>query len=111
MLCIICAAHTNNQVPFAGTNKYGRLVAVKEPPLALLRGLAVSAGSHMSHQTGQELLQAYHLAPDNQQQFELLTGGSLPTGHNEAEISAAMQDSCSPADSGDASCSEGTRTC
>ena len=81
-------------------------MAVREPPLDLLRDLASSAGSHMSHQTRQELLQAYHLAPNEQQQYALLRGGSLPTGRTIATTSRAVQGSCSSADSGDSSCSE-----
>ena len=109
MFCITCAAHADFKALSAGiaehSDKPNRLVAVREPPLDLLRGLAASAGSHMSHQTAQELLQAYHLAPHEQQQCELLRGGSVPTGRSNAEPPQAVQGSCSPADSGDA-CSE-----
>ena len=106
--CITCAAHADPKISFAGvverSSEHGRLVAVQEPPLDLLRGLAACAGSHMSHQTRQGLLQAYHLTPHEQQQCELLRGGSLPTGASKAEVSRARQGSCSPADSGNALC-------
>ena len=115
VLCITCAAYADPKAPSAGiaehSDEHGRLLAVREPPLELLRSLAASAGSHMSHQTGQELLQAYHLAPHEEQQYELLRGGNLPPGRSDAEISQAMQGSCSPADSGDASCSEENSPC
>lgn len=71
-------------------------MAVKAPPLDLLRGLASPhASSSISHQTGQEtLLRSFNLSPATQQQYRYeLLGGRLTC--------PAMQGSCSPADSGD----------
>ena len=115
VLCITCAAHADPKAPSAGiaehSDEHGRLLAVKEPPLELLRTLAASAGSHMSHQTGQELPQVYHLAPHEQQQYELLRGGGPPPGRRNIKTSQGVQGSCSPADSGNALCSEELSPC
>ena len=76
-------------------------MAVKCPPIEVLRDLASPRSSGVTHLTREErLLQAYHFTPDRQQQYryELLVGHPSPvTGAGE---STAMQGSCSPADSG-----------
>lgn len=78
----------------------GRLIAVKSPPLDLLRGVSSPHGSNISHFTSEDqLLQAYHIPFTVQQRYRYELLDDHPQ-RAPAENSALMHDSCEPADSG-----------